>query len=198
VIICLVAAAFSPFLLPSGMLKATYRSKISSSVSLSSSMLIYSTGSISGSYITLAGGAVGVGAIYIIGIGGVADADICIYRMARAHLDKPSTSSTSFRRFLWRSTVLASSWSDGDRSAPFRLSWCLSPNPACSYFATAVSFSSRLLTLSSVDLSTVGWPRIAGCGLGSCCYTLARVFSLCSSTIILSTSSVTKSSRCVI
>jgi hypothetical protein len=61
--VCLVAAAFLPVLLPTGRLKATYRSKMSSSVSLSSSMLIYSTGSISGSYTTLAGGAVGVGAI---------------------------------------------------------------------------------------------------------------------------------------
>jgi hypothetical protein len=62
-IFCLGAAAFSLFLLPTGRLNAIYRSKMSSSVSLSSSMLIYSTGSISGSYTTLAGGAAGVGAI---------------------------------------------------------------------------------------------------------------------------------------
>jgi hypothetical protein len=99
-IFCLGAAAFSLFLLPTGRLKATCRSNMSSSDSLSSSMLIYYTGSIVGICTRLGGGAAGVGAIYIVGIGGVADADICSYRIARAHLDKPSTSSTNFRRFL--------------------------------------------------------------------------------------------------
>jgi hypothetical protein len=37
--------------------------------------------------------------------------------------------------------VFASSWSDGDLSAPFKLSWCLSPRPAWSYFSTAAIFS---------------------------------------------------------
>jgi hypothetical protein len=61
-IVCLVAAAFLLVLLSSGRLKATYRSRMSSSVSLSSSMLMYSTGSISGFCTTVAGGAAGVGA----------------------------------------------------------------------------------------------------------------------------------------
>jgi hypothetical protein len=39
-------------------------------------MLIYSMGSISGFCTTWGGGAAGVGAIYIVGIGGVADVDI--------------------------------------------------------------------------------------------------------------------------
>ena len=76
-IVYLIATSFSPLLLPSGRLKATYRSRMSSSVSLSSSMLIYSMGSISGFCTTWGGGAAGVGAIYIVGIGGVADVDIC-------------------------------------------------------------------------------------------------------------------------
>jgi hypothetical protein len=105
----LIATSFSPLLLPSGRLKATYRSKMSSSVSLSSSILIYSMGSISGFCTTWGDGAAGVGVFCTIGSGVVTDADICIYLMARAHLDRPSTSSTSFSLFLWRSTVLASS-----------------------------------------------------------------------------------------
>jgi hypothetical protein len=88
----------------------------------------------------LGGGAVGVGTICLLTIG-AAVVDICSYRTARAHFDNPSTSSTSFSRFLWRSTVFASSWSDGDRSAPFMLSWCRSPKPAWSYFSTAAIFS---------------------------------------------------------
>jgi hypothetical protein len=63
VIFCLIGAAFSFFLLLSGMLRATYRSRMSSSVSLFSSVLKNSSGSISGIFANLAGGAAGVGAI---------------------------------------------------------------------------------------------------------------------------------------
>ena len=63
VIFCLVVAAFSLFLLLSGRLRATYRSRMSSSVSLFSSVLKNSSGSISGIFASLAGGAAGVGAI---------------------------------------------------------------------------------------------------------------------------------------
>ena len=130
----------SIFLCPTGGLNATYLSKMSSSVSIASSMLIYSTGSIAGVSIIVGGGAAGVGTICLCIIGS-AVADICSYLTARAHFDSPSRSSTSFRRFLCLSTVFASSWSDGDLSAPFRLSWCLSPRPAWSYFSTAAIFS---------------------------------------------------------
>jgi hypothetical protein len=103
------AAGLLSVLFPTGIVRAIYRSNMSSSGSFSSSMLIYYTGSISGTCTILGGGVVMVGICYIVGSCGVADADICIYLMARAHLDRPSTSSTSFSLFLWRSTVLASS-----------------------------------------------------------------------------------------
>jgi hypothetical protein len=131
---------FSTFLCSTGGLNATYLSKMSSSVSIASSMLIYSTGSIAGVSIIVGGGAAGVGTICLFSIGS-AVAEICSYLTARAHFDSPSRSSTSFRRFLCLSTVFASSWSDGDLSAPFKLSWCLSPRPAWSYFSTAAIFS---------------------------------------------------------
>jgi hypothetical protein len=130
----------STFFCTTGGFRATYLSKTSSSVSLASSVLMYSIGSISGVSTIAGGGAVCVGAICLCIIGS-AVADICSYLTARAHFDRPSTSSTSFRRFLCLSTVFASSWSDGDLSAPFRLSWCLSPRPAWSYFSTAAIFS---------------------------------------------------------
>jgi hypothetical protein len=130
----------STFFRPTGGLRATYRPKISSSVSFASSILIYSMGSIAGVSTIVGGGVAGVGTTCLCKIG-KAVADICSYLTARAHLDSPSRSSTSLRRFLCLSTVLASSWSDGERSAPFKLSWCLSPRPAWSYFSTAAIFS---------------------------------------------------------
>jgi hypothetical protein len=72
---------------------------------------------------------------------GNAVAAICNYLTVRAHFESPSMSSTSLSLFLCLSTVFASSWSDGERSAPFILSWCLSPRPAWSYFSTAAIFS---------------------------------------------------------
>jgi hypothetical protein len=155
---------------------------------------MYSIGSIAGVSIIVAGGAAGVGTICLCIIGS-AVADICSYLTARAHFDRPSTSSTSFNRFLCLSTVLASSWSDGERSAPLRLSWCLSPNPACSCFSTAVNLASKLVTLSSVDPCTADWHNSSGYGRVGCYCTMALVFSFCSRTIIRSTNSVTRSSR---
>jgi hypothetical protein len=147
--------------------------------------------------------------------------------------------------------VFASSWSDGDRSAPFMLSWCRSPKPAWSYFSTAAIFaitpavvwgdlavevicvdgsfnystmistsSNRSRKLSTLTVSfftcSVSWVGIWG-GLvrvdrwlivsfafalfSSYVITVpsvARVFPFFSRTIILSTSSVTRSSRCLI
>jgi hypothetical protein len=127
---------FSPVLRPTGWLRATCLTKMSSYDSLSSSMFIYIIGSISVFSTFLGGSAAGDGAICLVGSGAV-DAGSCNYRTIRVHFDNPSRSSTSFNRFLWRSTVLVSSWSDGERSAPFRLSWCFSPRPAWSYFSTA-------------------------------------------------------------
>jgi hypothetical protein len=125
---------------PTGGLRATYRSKISSSVSFPSSIFTYSIGSNAGVSTIVGGGAAGFGAICLC-MPGNAVAAICSYLTVRAHLDSPSMSSTSLRRFLCLSTVLASSWSDGERSAPFMLSWCLSPRPAWSCFSTAAIFS---------------------------------------------------------
>jgi hypothetical protein len=100
---------------------ATCLSRISSSDSLSSSMLIYSTGAISGWATSVGIGAADDSTSCLVGCG-AAVAAICNYLTALAHLDRPSTSSTSFSLFLCLSTVFASSCRDGDRSAPFRLS----------------------------------------------------------------------------
>jgi hypothetical protein len=67
--------------------------------------------------------------------------EICNYRTTHAHFDRPSTSSSIFNRFLCLFTVLANSCSEGERSAPLRLSWWLSPRAAWSYFSTAVILS---------------------------------------------------------
>jgi hypothetical protein len=194
--------------------------------------------------------AAGVSTICLF-IVGAAVADICIYLTARAHFDSPSISSTSFSRFLWRSTVFASSWSDGDRSAPFMLSWCRSPKPAWSYFSTAAIFSiipavvlgdlaldvicvdgsfsystmistssNRSKKLSTLTVSfftcSVSWVgiwaglvRVDRWLIVSFAFALfssyvstvpfvARVLSFFSRTIILSTNSDTRSSRCLI
>ncbi len=132
--------SYSTFSYFTGGLRATCLSKISSSVSFPSSMLIYSIGSIAGVSPIVDGGSAGVG-IFCPFVLVFSFTVFCSSRTARVHMDSPSKSSTSFRRLLCLSMVFVSSWSDGDLSTPFILRWCLAPRPAWSYFSTAVIFS---------------------------------------------------------
>jgi hypothetical protein len=121
--------SYSTFFYFTGGLRATCLSKISSSVSFPSSMLIYSIGSIAGIFSVVVGGAAAV-CNFCPFVRVFSFTVFCSSRTARVHMDSPSRSSTSFRRLLCLSMVFVSSWSDGDLSTPFILRWCLAPRAA--------------------------------------------------------------------
>jgi hypothetical protein len=133
-----------------GFVRSTYLSKISSSVSGSSSMV-----------------GIGVGGVVLEAVPTCAVGVCCCpYDVAlftcnwlrkRAHVVAPSMSSRFFSLFLKPSTDRNREWTDGVRSfvSPWILALCLAPIAAWSYFSSAVIWAVSFF-ISAVGASA-GW-----------------------------------------